>query len=138
MKKFFNSVLMIVMVMSLTSCAFFKEKVVPQSKQKAADGIVKAISNVGECSGTSAIQADVEKLLKIESDESMVVKALGSSAPEGAQEEGVVSEICKAAANLALPALLNKGVPASWDCKLTNLKSKVGELAAMACGKIPL
>lgn len=138
MKKLFSSVLMIVMVMSLSSCAFFKDKVIPQAKEKAADGITQALVKVGECQAVDAVKADVYKLLKIESDESMVVKALSASAPEGAQQEGVVSEICKAAARLALPALLFKGVPAAWDCKLTNLSSKIGELADMACGKIPL
>ena len=138
MNKFLKFIIVAVSLIGLTSCAYFKEKVVPQAKQKAADSITKAIVKTGECVAVEMVQADVEKLLKIESDDSMIVKALGSSAPEGSQQEGIISQICKSAANLALPTLLQKGVPAEWDCRLTDLNGKVGELADMACGKIPL
>jgi hypothetical protein len=125
-----------VMLMSVTSCSYFKSTVVPQAKKKAADAITKAIVETGECQATDAVQADVEALLKIESDNSLVVKALNESAPEGSQAEGVASEICKAAASLAIPALLDKGVPSKWECGLSDLSEKINQLAAQACDKV--
>jgi hypothetical protein len=123
----------------MSSCAYFQGKVIPQAKQKAADSLTKAIVKTGECVAMDQVRLDVEKLFKIESNDSMVVKAMGSeSSPEGAQEEGVVSEICKAAAKLAIPTLLSKGVPEKWDCRLTDMSSKVTELASKACGEIPI
>ena len=136
--KSFLVLFTLVLLVGMTSCAFFKDKALPELKQKAADTITKSIVKIGECNAVGVIQSDVEKLLKIESDDSMVVNALGSSAPDGAQEEGMVSEICKAAASLALPTLLAKGVPSKWECALTDLNSKIGDLAVMACGKISL
>ena len=122
----------------MASCSFFQGKVIPAAKKSASEKITQAIVKTGECKAADVIKADVDKLLKIEADESMVVKALGESAPEGAQEEGLVSEICKSAAKLALPVLLQKGVPEKWECALTDLGSKVGLLAEQACGQIPL
>ena len=100
MKKLSRFSVICVLLMGLTSCAYFQGKVIPKAKQSAADAITKAIVKTGQCTAVDMVKADVEKLLKIESNESMVVKALGSSAPEGSQQEGVVSEICKAAAKL--------------------------------------
>lgn len=136
------SVLTICVVMlslsSLVGCSFFKTKVIPKVKEAAATKLTAAIVKVGECKAESEVKADVYKLLKMESDEGLIAKAVGSeSSPEGAQEEGVVSEICKAASRLALPALLSKGVPPKWECALTDLNSRIGELAENACGKVP-
>lgn len=119
----------------VSSC---QEKLINKAKEQASKQITNSIVKAGECAGVAAVKADVDQLLKLENDESMVVKALGSSAPEGAQEEGIASEICKAAANLVLPVLLHKGVPQKWECKMSDLGGKVTGLAVMACGKIPL
>lgn len=138
MKKIIPLFMMITLI-GMSSCSLFQKKIIPKVKEAAAKKLVEAIVKVGECKAIDEIKGDVYKLLKLEGDEGIVVMALGSeSAPEGAQEEGVVSEICKAAARLALPALLAKGVPEKWDCALTDLNSKIGVLAEQACGKIPL
>ena len=136
--KLLSFALTCLLLVGLTSCAFLQEKVIPQTKQKAADAITKAIVKTGECKAVEMVQSDVEKLLKIESDDSMVVKALGSTAPEGSQQESIISQICKSAASLALPTLLQKGVPEKWECQLIDLGGKIGELADQACGKIPI
>lgn len=121
-----------------TSCSLFQDKLIPAAKKSASEKITSAIAKTGQCSAVEVIKADVDNLLKIESEDSMVVKAMTGDAPEGAQEQGVVSEICKAAAKLALPVLLQKGVPSKWECALTDLGSKVGQLADEACGKVSL
>lgn len=136
MKRILSLVLLVTVSMMVTSCAYFQEKVIPQAKEKAAESITKAIVETGECTAVDMVKADVDALLKIESNESMVVEALNAKAPEGSQSEGVTSEICKAAAKLALPALLAKGVPEKWECAMTDLSAKIGELASQACGKI--
>jgi len=139
MKKFISILYLSLMMSSLVGCGFFKTKVLPKAKEVAAKKLTAAIVKTGECKAEAEVKADVYKLLKLEGDEGLIVKAVGSeSSPTGTQEEGVVSEICKAAAKLTLPALLSKGVPGDWDCSLTNLNEKVGDLAQMACGKIPL
>ena len=136
MKKFMLP-LMLIVSMFFVSCSLIESKI-PEVKKSASEKITAAIVKTGECSAVSEIKADVDKLLKVESADGMVVKAMGSSAPEGAQEEGLVSEICKAAAKLALPALMAKGVPEKWECSLSDLGGKVGLLAEEACGKIDL
>lgn len=139
MKKFLSFAIVCVLMLGMTSCAVF-ENTIPKAKQSAADAITKAIVKTGECAAVDMVKADVEKLLKIESDEGMVAKAIGSAqeAPEGSQQEGVVSAICKSAASLALPTLLQKGVPEKWECALTDLGGKIGQLADEACGKISI
>ena len=136
MKRILSLMLLVSISIMVTSCAYFQDKVIPQAKEKAAESITKAIVETGECSAVDMVKADVDALLKIESNESMVVEALSSASPEGSQAEGVTSEICKAAAKLALPALLSKGVPEKWNCAMTDLSAKIGELASQACGKI--
>lgn len=138
MKRILSFVLLTVLALGLASCSLLEDKVVPAAKKAASEKITNAIVVTGECQAVDVVRADVDKLLKIESDEGMIATALDASAPSGSQSEGVVSEICKSAAKLALPALLRKGVPEKWDCQLTDLSSKIGELAAKACGEIPL
>lgn len=135
MKKLILPIMAMLMI-SISSCSLFEDKVLPQAKAKAAEKITEAIVETGECKAVEAVRADVNDLLKIESDESMVVKALGLQAPEGSQQQNLVSEICKSAASLAVPVLLRKGVPEKWDCELNDLSSKVSELAMKACGNL--
>lgn len=136
MKKILSFVLLVCVAMSLASCSLFSEKVIPAAKKSASEKITMAIVKTGECKNVEQVQADVNELLKVESDEGMVAKAIGSEAPAGSQQEGIVSQICKSAASLALPTLLQKGVPDKWECTLTDLGGKIGDLADMACGKI--
>ena len=138
MKKLISVLALITLTLGVVGCDSLRERVIPAAKEKAAEKLTEAIVKTGECQAVGEVRADVNKLLKIESDESMVVKALGSEAPDGSQQEGVVSEICKAAAKLALPVLLDRGAPDDWQCQLTSLNEKVGELAKKACGEIPI
>lgn len=124
--------------LSLASCSFLKQSA-SDLKKSAGDKIASAIVKTGECAQAELVKADVYELLKIESEESLMVKALaGEKAPEGSEAQGVVSEICKAAAKLALPSLLKKGVPSKWECGLTDLTGKIELLASQACDEIPL
>lgn len=124
-----------ILLLSLSSCAFIKAKI-PELKQSVATKVTDAIVKTGQCTNIEAVRSDVNDLLKLESAQGMVANAIGSEAPAGSQQEGVISEICKAAARLALPVLLRKGVPTDWACQLTDLDAKMGELAIGVCTKI--
>ncbi len=125
-----------------TSCGFWKTKVVPAAKKLTATKLTDAVVKVGECSNRLEVQSDVYKLLKLEGDEGVVVKAMASESLSNSGEESLslsksfVGDICKSAAKLALPPLLAKGVPDRWDCKLEDLNSRLGELADKACARL--
>lgn len=133
---------MILSLFTLASCSYFETKVLPKAKQAASKSISTVLVSEGECVNVEAVKASVDKLLKIESDESVVVKAIADveevqvSQKSLASSEKLVSKLCKSAFALAVPALLSKGVPEEWGCKLTNLNQKIDALAAKACDKI--
>lgn len=129
------------LLLSLVSCSYFETKVVPKAKIAASASITKALVKEGQCANVEAVKADVDKLLKIESDESVVIKALAPEAVEvqslsATPSTKLAAVICKSAASLAIPSLLKKGVPEAWGCSLTDLSGKIELLASNACDKI--
>lgn len=136
-----KTLLCIFALMTLASCSYFETKVIPKAKEAASKSISKAIVAEGECVHPEAVKASVDKLLKIESDESMVVVAIAQTeevAPvqELAPSSKLSVQLCKGAFGLAVPALLSKGVPVEWGCRLTNLSAKIDVLASKACEKL--
>jgi hypothetical protein len=142
MGKKMKTLMLIILSVTLASCAYFESKVLPKAKEAASKSITGAIVKEGQCANVEAVKADVDKLLKIESDESVVVKAIAEaeevqvSQKSVAASEKLVSKLCKSAFGLAVPALLSKGVPQAWGCSLVDLGSKLDLLAAKACDKI--
>ena len=142
MKNFLSIFLLVTLASSIVSCSLFQKKILPAAKQKVAKKLTEAIVKIGECANLAEVQADVHKLLKLEGDEGVVVKAMAADSVSSGEiksllaAKSVVGEICRAAASLALPALLEKGVPDEWECKLSDLSSKAVELASLACGKL--
>ena len=139
MKKLLSAT-MILSLLTLASCSYFETKVLPKAKAAASLSITKAIVKEGQCANAEAVKLDVDKLLKIESDESVVVKAIADA--EVAQVQSVapstklISKLCKSAFTLAVPKLLEKGVPEVWGCSLVDLSAKIDLLASKACDKI--
>ena len=58
MKKFLSCALVAVLMLGLSSCAFFQGKVIPKAKQSAADAITKAIVKVGQCAAVDMVKSD--------------------------------------------------------------------------------
>jgi len=143
MKKHLALITISCMFLSLlASCSMFEEKVIPAAKAKASEVVVAAIVKEGQCASSASIKADVDKLFKIESQESeslvvsAIVEAQEAPATQSFSGAPIVSGICKSAVSLALPALLKKGVPEKWGCSLTDLSSKLEGIALGACSKI--
>ena len=142
MKNILIMSVLITLISSFAGCSYFKGKVIPAAKKSVAEKLTKAIVKVGECSNYAEVQNDVYNLLKLESDDGVVVKAMAFEAPaEGdaknlTASKSIIGDVCKAAANLAIPALLKKGVPEKWECKLNDLSERSKELADKACSKL--
>lgn len=99
-----------------------------EGKKTAADMATGALSAAVvkhlECANADAVRADVkvqvDKVLKVEAE----------------TQGSVVSKFCGDIVTLAVPGLVDAGIPDSWGCTATDAKEKLVSLASKACDNL--
>lgn len=104
----------------MVSCTEGKKTAADLASNALSTAVVKEL----ECSNADAVKADVttqiDKILKIQAETS------GSAA----------SMFCGDLVALAVPKLVDAGIPDAWGCTAANAKEKLATLADKACEKL--
>ena len=113
------------------------KKVVEKAKIKAGEGISNVLVKELQCDAPEVVRNYVFDKLNLEAENGLVITALTKkNTPSnflGSGDKSLGASLCTAAAALTIPALLSKGVPSDWKCRLTNVSGKLTELATSAC-----
>ena len=121
MKKYTLLLVLLITMAGMTSCKFGCDL-----EKKSAEILTANIATALQCSGFTAINADITALLD----------KTGICTQAGGKMGPIANIICPALSTLVVSQLANQ-IPATWECTAQNAQTNLAKLLEDYCKKLP-